>query len=87
MSSSQDISPIFQKACNLIETHEPVFADSWKRVGKDACMSEVLRKSAFIRVQWQKGRLNEEDLLDLINLAGFAYWHMINEKEKRGANA
>ena len=87
MAARQDIEPIFEKALKIIDDREDMYGDSWKASGKEVCIPEVFRKATYIRVQWERNKYTsekfQEDLLDLMNWAAFALWHV--EKETTDA--
>jgi hypothetical protein len=78
MASSDDVRPIFDIAVALLDEKEKLYGDAWKTNGKQVCISEVFRKANYIRVQWENKRITteklQEDLLDLMNWAAFAYF-------------
>ena len=84
MTTREDVEPVFQKALAIMDEREEIYGDAWKTNGPSVCMAEVIRKSNYIRVQWEREKADTpkfaEDLLDLINWAAYAYWH-INNKE------
>lgn len=87
MTTREDVELVFERVLRLIETKEDTYGDAWRACGGSVCISEVLDKAHYIRVQREKDRYTAErlmeDLLDLIAWASFSYYHV--EQETKSA--
>jgi len=85
MNTRQSIEPIFQQALDLLEKRESLYGDSWRSSGGTACVRQMFEKIHQIDAYYHSHAAHPEhlpeDLLDLINLVAFVYWHIENIAE------
>lgn len=78
MTTRKELAPVFEAALVIVDQREVTYGPSWQKDGS-VCLSEVFRKASDLRAQCVRGQQDTEsfaeDLLDLINWAGFSYWH------------
>ncbi len=86
MKTSEEVAGIFEEAKALLDSHEPVYGDSWKKGGFGVCFPQVIRKANYLKVQRDNGFEGSdkffEDLLDLMNWCTLSIWHLRNEVGK-----
>ena len=77
MTTSEEVTYVYDLAKQLLDEMEPVYGDSWKQVGFETCFEQIPRKSTYLKVQHESGNCNVEkmkkDLLDLLNWCAIVY--------------
>lgn len=83
MTTREDVKYVFEKALKLLDEKEEIYGDSWKVGSTNTRISQIFRKANIVRIQWEKQHSTpeklKEDLLDIMNWAAFAYWHLERE--------
>ena len=76
MTVREEVNHVFELAQSLLNEKEPIYGDSWKRVGLETCFQQIPRKSTYLAVQYGNGHVDEKfmkDLLDLMNWCAMVY--------------
>lgn len=76
MSTRSNIQPVFEEALELLDSKETMYGNAWEGRSCEQAMQDLANKFNYIDARYEVGKDVKEDILDLINRAAFAYWHL-----------